>query len=378
MSEHRSLSSSDEVPDGFFQLKKDIQEAFSQRNKEDLQEQVLKESLIYIHKNHPKHWFCNEYMSPIVMYLMISFSFPENDVSDWIRYRIEENCHDCPPCTVEYHKMKIKLGRLLSKTISMRKINRFMDVVSKWESDSSEITLREFLKDSTKSNTEFVNLPPKIQHAIMTGLLNPDVLRVNSDLSLHLKLVFQNDLHQPLLNLLVPGIIYFLFEGDYIQKLWASAACKFIKDTPITNRDFDSLSLVLQEFEYWHYKIQDSTYFSPANCIQFWDVFLQLEGCIDDNTLTGLMNSPPDIRQTGIEYKRELYPLCTMFLQNHLMRNIRGFLPVGLKVLSMYLRRLNDEFWKLAPLIKSSKVLDRILDNYDFPQYLISKKVLIP
>lgn len=364
------MTDSSEKPEGFEEILKEIQISFENNNDAVVQERVFKNAFNYVRKNTPKrHWFCDKYMFPVVIHLMIVFSFPPSEISKWIRLRIEESCENCQLCTIQYHKGKITLKEQLTydKKIPMKQVNEFMKVIDVWESESAEANLEPFLNQELTLSI----LPTKLMFGIMSCLLNPNILRINQKLNLDLKAVFtkvpQTSLPEP--TLLVPGIVYFLFEGSLEEKQWAKLTCKTISEIPVEQRELATMPPFLEEFKIWYYQIQDAKSFSISNCIKFWDVFLLVEPSVDTSILIGEMNSPKDLELQSISQNLRLYPLSRVLL-NHLMSNLKEPLPVLLKVVAVYLKRLSEEFWTIVQPFTFINVLDRVLNDPNFALYL--------
>lgn len=332
-------------------------------NDTQTQEKVFKSVFDYVRENSAaRHWFCDEYMFPFVMHLMIVFSFPPSDVSRWIRARIEASVEQCPRCHVQYHvgKAQLRTTLLVRRAIAVPQATKFIEIIDAWEAENAVKVLKEAAAaPSAASAASF---------AILSCLLNPNLVRVAPQLQPALAAVFESSPHLvPTPQMLLPAMVFFLREGTLEQRAWAKrAAQRAIERLP---RGGAQLAPFLQEFERWHYDIQDAKFFSPSQCIAFWKCFLVVVDGVDDATLLGDMNTPPDLEVMSVHRNLRLYPLMRV-LCNHLMSYLSEPLPAVLRVFARLLARLGLRFWAHISPFTFANVLDAVVQNPSLPTFV--------
>ncbi|KAL7664706.1 UvrD-like helicase ATP-binding domain-containing protein [[Candida] zeylanoides] len=330
-------------------------------NDTQTQEKVFKSVFDYVRENTAaRHWFCDEYMFPFVMHLMIVFSFPPSDVSRWIRARIEASVEQCPRCHVQYHvgKAQLRTTLLVRRAIAVPQATKFIEIIDAWEGENA---LKVLQKPAAASSAS-------VSFAILSCLLNPNLVRVTPQLQPALARVFESSPQLvPSPQMLLPAMVFFLREGTLEQRAWAKRAASRAIEQP--NCAGAQLAPFLQEFERWHYDIQDAKFFSPSQCIAFWECFLLVVDGVDEATLLGDMNAPPDLEVMSVYRNLRLYPLMRV-LCNHLMSYLSEPLPAVLRVFARLLVRLGSRFWAHILPFTFANVLDAVVQNPSLPTFV--------
>ncbi|CAH2355306.1 helicase Sen1p [[Candida] railenensis] len=366
----------DEAPLGFESILEEIQESFAHAKDGQIQERVFRNTFEYVKRNTPsRHWFCDKYMSPVVLHLMIVFSFPLNDPQIWIREKIEENCHNCELCTLEYHKLKVILrNRLLfEQKIPVVQVDKFMNIINTWEADSAAKVLIPYVtnKKHEDVSSNHSEVDTDVQFALMSCILNPNIMRINLEVKKCISNIFASKIALPQPSSLVAGIVYFLFQGTTEEVNWANSICATIPKLHSDNQETVTIPPFLEEFKIWFYQIQNAKHFSNESCIKFWDNFLLLENMISNQLLISDFNSPQDLELASIHQNLRLYPLVRVLL-NHIMAGLNEPLPVLFKAFHVYLTRLGTEFWSFAPYYTFNNIIDTILSNPNLMSFMQS------
>ncbi|RLV87006.1 Helicase SEN1 [Meyerozyma sp. JA9] len=360
-------------PEGYDELVTQIENSHKDATNSALQENVLKACVNYLYTNQENvHWFCDRYMNRMAVHTLILFSFTDNNVLQWLKPKFAEYINSCEKCSVAFYEgiSQLRHDFLMKRAISVKQVHHFLDVILSWRAKILEDKITTFFKDTSASDLPF--------NGISECLICPDLIRSHTSLKHNFSKLFQHLQEHDILDFpshLLSGTIFLALEGTELERKWAFQWLESLKSKECRIYTEDSLSrLVVEEFSKHLYKIQDAKYFTPEFCAQFWKLFSALIHILSPSSLLLEWNTPYDIEVMSQHINIRLYPLLRVFA-NNLLAQLNEPIPILLKVFSQLLSMLKCEFWENMKPYIFINILDTLLVNPHYIEYLGAKPI---
>lgn len=365
----------DSRPPEYAELVADISRLHTVGGGDALQSDVLGRCIAYILRYADLlHLFCNPYMQPVSTHFLISFSFDPPGASVLqIRPLIVHSLETCERCIDGfYHGMaQIRARFAIDRKVPVRNVDLFMDLIHNWQATRLDATLGEIRAAKDDPATSATALSPRFRCAIYECLTGANLLRrgrpsVKTQL---LDILLHPDQYLVSFDrMLLPGDIFFFFEGSASEKTWVQASWRLLRDQNVVFTAETLPQIVVDEFSVHLYRIQDPKYFTPDFCINFWSCFLELAPLLDKLALLKL-NTPRDITVMSEYTKIGLLPLIRVYM-NNVMAYLNEPLPQLLKLLVFFLDKFGFELWSHCAPYGFTNILDTVLLNPFYPRKL--------
>lgn len=361
-------------PEGYDGLVDQIENSHKDATNSALQENVLKACVNYLYTNQDNvHWFCDPHMNRMAVHALILFSFTDNNVLQWLKPKFSEYITSCEKCAVAFYEgiSQLRHDFLIKRAISVKQVHHFLDVILSWRAKTLEDKITFFFKDTIVLDLPF--------NGISECLICPDLIRSHQSLKQNFLKLFQHLQDHDILDFpshLLSGTIFLALEGTELEQKWAFEWLESLKTKECRIYTEDLLSrLVVGEFSKHLYKIQDAKYFTPKFCVQFWMLCLALIPILSPSSLLLEWNTPYDIEVMSQHINIRLYPLLRVFT-NNLLAQLNEPIPILLKVFLQLLSMLKCEFWESIKPYIFINILDTLLVNPHYIEYLGSQPVL--
>lgn len=318
------------------------------------------------------HWFCNQHYYPIATYSLILFSFPNSSYGPDLQPSWAKCLSTCEECLRYFNKGKaeLRLSFATKRRISIPIVQQFLNTITSWE-----CTILSPLIKASYLNIGLLQsaTDEQLKIAIHWCMNNPDILRqygaINDTFSNIISTII-SQLNDYVPQILLPGLIYLLFEGTGDETSWATRWVMNLRQNRVIYDKAGLNEAVVQEFNFQLYNIQDPSFYNDKNAIGFWKNFNILVDFIDNDAFETRLSMPIDIEVMSQHKNLRLYPIIRL-LANSLMSSLSDPLPILLKVFGKLLRRLNSRFWSSTGPINHQQILDCIKFNPAFRKYLL-------
>ncbi|CDK24161.1 unnamed protein product [Kuraishia capsulata CBS 1993] len=337
------------------------------------QESVLVKCLEYINAL-PKdaHLFCDPANINIASYALVIFVFDQVPVRDVYAARLEQNLSSCPKCCRMFHVGRAKLREdfLLVRKFDLEGVTQLMSTIFKWESERLVPVLSDWLEKAEASDHESLN--SQASKAVLECMDGPAMFRVNPELKslftrICERLQDQGDFIDPI-QIISPGLIYLLFEGTPKERDWAlDVLHRNTAIEKVTTVDFDPA--VSEEYEIHFFNIQDSKFFTPQRCIDFWcNMIPILNGC-EATTVANKMMLPAVTPEIAKKSPFQIVQLWKVF-SNQFMSYLEEPLPFLLRAFQCFLNKLGQKFWNLVAPFTFQNFMDPVFRSPHYIKYL--------
>lgn len=352
------------TPEELEQLRKDIVLSHTEPGNSEIQTRVLMKCIevlsLYEILDVP-HLFCDEKLQAIAGHTLIMFSFPgqKNKKSITVEQRMTESMKGCQRCIRSFWKCLSQMRQrfILVRKIPVPQVLQFMHIIITWQ------TGRVCAPDLESFIANLDPLPDLVSVAY-AALSVPTMVREGSTYKAQIsRLLEAIPVTLQISNHILPSIITYLVEGDAKEQAFAQ---RFFSQLPKESLLLDPQ--VIDEFNYHLYRIQNAKYFTPELSCRFWDMLLILLQHLPSTEITRLLK-PAELEEMSSFTRVRLFPLIRV-LFNNLMASLKVPLPHLLSVLQMFLEKYGVNFWKLAQDCHYSNLLDTVLPNQHFQQYL--------
>lgn len=292
------------------------------------------------------HLFCNPSLVPIAGHTLIMFSFPGavSKQRQVVEQRMARALELCPACVRGYHRCLHEMRHrfIIWRKIPVAQVLQFLDIVNKWELERVEERLAR------------VELPTLAYQC----LSNTWILRSNASLRTQLLRILNNCFYDHLL----PSTVMYTVEGSPQELEYALAYMTQLRK----GQHLDPQ--VIDEINYYFYRIQDAKHFSTDFSRRFWAMINVLCDVLDPLQIARLLK-PEELEAMSAHTQIRLLPLIKV-LFNNLMANLDAPLPVLLQVFQKLLSIYGSKFWEHAQDCNPANIVDYVLPNPHYQVYL--------
>lgn len=337
----------------------DIARADAASGDDRIQTESIIKCMRYLGANCPqRHFFCDRFMYPAACRYLVVFSFPgkKNDEINRITQLMVDSLETCEECIRGLYNalLELKIKFLTLKGVGIPALEQFLDLVHQWQ----------VLRLEQKVDTTVF--------ALREALYGPRLLRGNPQLR---EKVAARLGDVPHFDSLVPGHLFYLFEGTETERSWALANMAKLRDSGYKFANASD-GVVAAEFAHHLYLIQADDFFTPERCTRFWEVTHAVVPFHTPATFA-LLNEPCDIKFMS-EYRQINYFTLVRVLFNNVMASQDAPNIAIIDSFHAMLRCLGPDFWTVARPFVFSNFLDPIIRNPHYARQLptVSKEHL--
>lgn len=198
------------------------------------------------------HWFCNQHYYPIATYSLILFSFPNSSYGPDLQPSWARCLSTCEECLRYFNKGKaeLRLSFATKRRISIPIVQQFLNTITSWE-----CTILSPLIKASYLNIGLLQsaTDEQLKIAIHWCMNNPDILRqygaINDTFSNIISTII-SQLNDYVPQILLPGLIYLLFEGTGDETSWATRWVMNLRQNRVIYDKAGLNEAVVQEFNF--------------------------------------------------------------------------------------------------------------------------------
>lgn len=353
------------TPEELEHLRKDIVLSHTEPGNSEIQTRVLMKCIEVLSQYDTlsvPHLFCDKELLAIAGHTLIMFSFPgqKNEKSITVEEKMISSIKGCQSCIRSFWKCLSQMRQrfILVRKIPVPQVLQFINIITTWQTNRvSSPDLENLLAQGRESSLNVSYIAYEVL-SITSMVREGSQYRAQIDRLLELipsTLAISDHI--------IPSIITFLVEGNAGEYAFAK---RFFTQLPKENLLLDPQ--VIDEFNYYFYRVQNAKYFTPELSCRFWEMLLILLDHLPSTEIMRLLK-PAEIEEMSSFTRIRFYPLIRV-LFNNLMALLEPPLPYLLNVLRKFLEKYGNNFWKLAQDCYYSNLLDSILPNQFFQKYL--------